>query len=182
MAAMVLTMLFIGIGMVSTLQPKFLTLIAIHRPLGIAILLLAIFRLGVRLQRGTPPLPADLPRWQAISAKASHYFLYGLLIAMPLIGWSMLSAGGYPIVLGGPIHLPKIMPHNDVLYAFLRSARSALPTMLASTRKTPGIAATPWETSRKLSRTSPWSAPRSTWTARWGPADHETRVVERRCR
>src|SRR5262245_10237764 len=60
--------------------------------------------------------------------------------------------------------------------------RSALPTMLASTRKTPGIAATPWETSRKLSRTSPWSAPRSTWTARWGPADHETRVVERRCR
>src|SRR5215510_8685431 len=38
--------------------------------------------------------------------------------------------------------------------------RSALPTMLASTRKTPGIAATPWETSRKLSRTSPWSAPR----------------------
>src|SRR5256712_812239 len=57
--------------------------------------------------------------------------------------------------------------------------RSALPTMLASTRKTPGIAATPWETSRKLSRTSPWSAPRSTWTARWGPADHETRVVER---
>lgn len=60
--------------------------------------------------------------------------------------------------------------------------RSALPTMLASTRKTPGIAATPWETSRKLSRTSPWSAPRSTWTTRWGPADHETRVVERRCR
>jgi hypothetical protein len=53
---------------------------------------------------------------------------------------------------------------------------------VASTRKTPGIAATPWETSRKLSRTSPWSAPRSTWTARWGPADHETRVVERRCR
>src|SRR6516164_9538249 len=49
-------------------------------------------------------------------------------------------------------------------------------------RSTPGIAATPWESSRKLSRTSPWSAPRSTWTARWGPADHETQVVERRCR
>jgi cytochrome b561 len=52
MAAMVLAMLFIGIGMVSTLQPKFLTLIAVHRPLGIAILLLAIFRLGVRLGAG----------------------------------------------------------------------------------------------------------------------------------
>jgi cytochrome b561 len=133
MAAMVLAMLFIGIGMVSTLRPKFLTLIAIHRPLGIAILALALFRLGVRLWRGAPPLPADLPRWQAISAKASHYLLYGLLIAMPLIGWSMLSAGGYPIVLYGPIYLPKIVPHNDTLYAFLRSAHTVFAYLFFAT-------------------------------------------------
>jgi cytochrome b561 len=63
MAAMILAMLFIGIGMVSTLQPKFLTLIAIHRPLGVTISLLGIFRLGVRQQRGAPSLPADLPLW-----------------------------------------------------------------------------------------------------------------------
>jgi cytochrome b561 len=130
MAAMVLATLFIGIGMVSTLQPKFLTLIAIHRPLGIAILLLAIFRLGVRLRRGAPSLPADLPRWQAFGAKASHYLLYALLIVMPLIGWAMLSAGGYPIVLYGSIHLPKIMPHNDELYALLRSAHTILAALL----------------------------------------------------
>jgi cytochrome b561 len=61
MAAMVLAMLFIGIGMVSTLQPRFLVLIAIHKPLGIAILALALLRLAVRLRRGAPPLPADLP-------------------------------------------------------------------------------------------------------------------------
>ena len=54
MAAMVLAMLFIGVGMVSTLQPKFLTLFAIHRPLGITILVLVSFRLSVRLWRGTP--------------------------------------------------------------------------------------------------------------------------------
>jgi cytochrome b561 len=72
--------------MVSTLQPKFLTLIAIHRPLGITILVLALFRLSVRLWRGTPALPSYLPSWQAFAAKASHYLLYGLLTAMPLIG------------------------------------------------------------------------------------------------
>ena len=137
MAAMVLAMLFIGIGMVSTLHPKFLTLIAIHRPLGIAILLLALFRLGVRLRRGAPPLPADLPHSLAIGAKASHYLLYALLIAMPLIGWAMLSAGGYPIVLGGPIHLPKIMPHNDELYAFLRSAHTILRISALRDRPSP---------------------------------------------
>jgi cytochrome b561 len=133
MAAMVLTMLFIGIGMMSTLHPKFLTLIAIHRPLGIAILLLALLRLGVRLRRGAPPLPADLPRWQAIGACASHYLLYALLIAMPLVGWSMLSAGGYRIVLGGPIHLPKIMPQNDTLYAVLRGAHTVLAFVFFAT-------------------------------------------------
>jgi len=48
--------------------------------------------------------PADLPCWQAAAAKASHLVLYVLLIVMPLVGWSMLSAGGYPIVLYGPIY------------------------------------------------------------------------------
>jgi cytochrome b561 len=48
------------------------------------------------------------------------------LIAMPLIGWSMLSAGGYPIVFYGSIHLPKIAPHNDELYAFLRGTHTIL--------------------------------------------------------
>src|SRR5262249_28517763 len=38
-------------------------------------------------------------------------------------------------------------------------------------RKRPVIVARPWETSLKLSRTLHWSALRSTWTARWGPAD-----------
>jgi len=133
MAAMVVAMLFIGVGMVSTLHPKFLTLLSVHRPLGIAILVLAVFRLGVRLWRGAPPLPSDLPLWQAAAAKASHYLLYGLLIAMPLIGWSMLSAGGYPILLYGPIYLPKIAPHNDALYALLRSAHTWLAYLLFAT-------------------------------------------------
>jgi cytochrome b561 len=62
-------------------------------------LVLAVLRLGVRLRRGAPPIPADLPWWQAAGAKASHVLLYTLLIVMPLVGWSMLSAGGYPIVL-----------------------------------------------------------------------------------
>ena len=32
MAIMVLTMLFIGVSMVSTLRPRYLTLISIHKP------------------------------------------------------------------------------------------------------------------------------------------------------
>jgi cytochrome b561 len=37
MAVCILAMLFIGVGMVSTVKPKYLTLVSIHKPLGIAV-------------------------------------------------------------------------------------------------------------------------------------------------
>ena len=126
MAVMVLTMLFIGVSMVSTLEPRFLTLITIHKPLGIAILALAALRLAVRSRLGAPPLPDDLPRIQALAAKLSHFMLYALLIAMPLVGWGMLAAGGYPVVLYGSLHLPEILPHDDQLHAILRMTHTVL--------------------------------------------------------
>jgi cytochrome b561 len=133
MALMVLAMLFIGVTMVSTLKPRFLTLIAIHKPLGIAILVLALLRLGMRFRRGAPPLPPDLPSIQANGAKLSHVVLYALLIAMPVIGWGMLSAGGYPIQLFGSFHLPKILPQDDHLYALLRTAHTLLAYLFFAT-------------------------------------------------
>ena len=63
MAAAILAMLFIGAGMVVSLQYR-AQLLDLHRPLGIAILLLAIVRLVNRLSRPTPALPADLPAIQ----------------------------------------------------------------------------------------------------------------------
>src|SRR5215469_2286427 len=76
MAICILAMLFIGVGMVSTVNPKYLTLVAIHKPLGVAILVLALIRLAVRLRYGTPPLPADLPEPMRVAAKLSHYAFY----------------------------------------------------------------------------------------------------------
>jgi len=132
MALIIIAMLFIGIGMVSTLKPAYLTLVAIHKPLGLAILLLVILRLMVRIRRGAPPLPTDLPWWQALAAKASHVLLYALMFAMPLIGWSMLSAGGYPVVVAG-VHLPPVAPHDDTLHAILRTAHTWLALLLFAT-------------------------------------------------
>lgn len=133
MAIMVLAMLFIGVSMVSTLKPRFLILISIHKPLGIAILVLALLRLGVRLRLGAPKLPDDLPRTQALAAQLSHLVLYALLIAMPLVGWGMLSAGGYPVVLYGSFHLPAILPHDDQLHAILRTTHTVLAYMFFAT-------------------------------------------------
>jgi cytochrome b561 len=126
MAFCILAMLFIGVGMVSTVTAKYLTLVSIHKPLGIAILVLALLRLAIRLRAGAPPLPVDLPTPMKLAAKLSHYVLYGLMIAMPLLGWGMLSAGAYPVELFGGLRLPAILPQNDGLHTALWNAHRTL--------------------------------------------------------
>ncbi|NPT36940.1 cytochrome b [Paraburkholderia xenovorans] len=133
MAPLIIAMLFIGVGMVATVSRAHDTLIAIHKPLGIALLLLVVLRVGVRLTRGSPPLPDAMPAPQRFAAKASHLVLYVLMAAMPLIGWAMLSAAGYPVTLYGPLHLPPIAPHNVELFALLRALHTWLAFALFAT-------------------------------------------------
>src|SRR5256886_9372623 len=121
MAAMVLTMLCIGVAMVVSLA-SYHVLVSIHRPLGIAILILVGVRFVNRLLNPPPPFPATMSRAERRAATASEYTLYGLMFVLPLVGWGMLSAANYPIVLFGPLHLPFILPHSPMLYALLRRA------------------------------------------------------------
>jgi cytochrome b561 len=125
MAAMVLTMLGIGVAMVTSLA-NYHVLVSIHRPLGIAILLLVVVRFVNRLLNPPPPFPATMSRVERLAATASEYLMYGLMFLLPLVGWGMLSAARYPIVLYGSLHLPYILPHDVMLYAVLRKAHSVL--------------------------------------------------------
>ena len=54
-----------------------------------------------------------------LAAHASHYAFYALMIGMPLLGWGMLSAAGYPVVLLGGIRLPAILPQSDGVHTLL---------------------------------------------------------------
>jgi cytochrome b561 len=126
MAICIIAMLFIGVDMVSTIMPKYLTLIAFHRSLGIVILVLVLIRLVVRLRSGAPPLPSDLPPVMKLAAELSHYALYGLMIVMPLLGWAMLSAAEYPVVVFGGLHLPPIAPQSESLHTLLWTAHHYL--------------------------------------------------------
>ena len=125
MAAMVLTMLCVGVAMVVSLA-NYHVLVSIHRPLGIAILILVVVRFVNRLLNPPPPLPATMSRAERLAATASELTMYGLMFVLPLVGWGMLSAARYPIVLFGSLHLPFILPHNAMLYAALRKAHTVL--------------------------------------------------------
>src|ERR1700722_5681661 len=129
MAAMLLAMLFIGVSMVSSLG-DYHKLVAIHRPLGIMILILAAIRLVNRMFTTLPPFPPTMSPLERRIAPASEKLFYTLRFALPLVGWGILSAGHYPIVMFGPVHLPPILPANPLLYTILRKTHTVLAYLL----------------------------------------------------
>jgi cytochrome b561 len=131
-AAMVLSMLFIGVTMVASLA-DYHRLVSIHRPLGILILIVVIIRFVNRKLSKLPPFPPTMSPQERRVAHASEILLYSLLFALPLVGWGMLSAGSYPIVMYGPLHLPRVLPANPTLYAVLRKAHTILAYALFGT-------------------------------------------------
>jgi cytochrome b561 len=130
MAVLILAMLFIGVGMAASVSGRYSLLVSIHKPIGIAILVLVVIRFLNRLINPPPPLPASLPPIQRFAAHASHIALYLLMFVLPLVGWGMLSAAGYPIVLYGSLQLPPILPTGAALYAELRQLHTVLAYLL----------------------------------------------------
>ena len=94
-------------------SPLRLKLYNYHKWAGITFLILSVLRLLWRLLNRPPALPkaveAAMPTWQAKSYHATHYALYALFFAVPLIGWAYSSAAGFPIVLFGVLPLPDFM-------------------------------------------------------------------------
>lgn len=84
-----------------------------HKWAGITFLILSVLRLLWRLLNRPPALPKAIalamPNWQTKMYHATHYALYALFFAVPLIGWAYSSAAGFPIVLFGVLPLPDFM-------------------------------------------------------------------------
>jgi cytochrome b561 len=129
MAVLVLTMLGIGIAMVASLG-DYHSLVSIHRPLGIAILILVVIRFVNRQFSTLPPFPPTMSSQERFVAHASEVLLYTSLFVLPLVGWGMLSAARYPIVMFGSLHLFPILPHSVMLYAVLRKTHTFLAYLL----------------------------------------------------
>ena len=87
--------------------------------------------MAVRRVAGALGRPKFWPRQRM--ASASERLLYTLMFALPLVGWGMLSAGHYPIVLIGAVHLPPILPAVPMLYAVLRQTHTILALLLFAT-------------------------------------------------
>jgi len=96
-------------------------LLALHRSLGVLILGLAAIRLLNRMRvRRRLPCSVNAAGTPAYTAeKATHYLLYALMLAIPLLGWFKTNAAGHPVSCFGLFSLPMLMPRSRELSYWL---------------------------------------------------------------
>lgn len=115
-AALIFTLMALGWLAVSTpLSPAKINLFYWHKSLGMLVLVLVLVRLGWRAGNPAPALPADLPRWEPLLARAVHVILYILIVLMPVSGWLIDSASGIPFKIFWALPLPAITPVSGSL-------------------------------------------------------------------
>ncbi|HQT70362.1 MAG TPA: cytochrome b [Thiobacillus sp.] len=108
------------------LSPTKLQLYSYHKWIGITVLLLAGLRVVWRLTHRPPPLPDSVVRWQRQVSAAVHGLLYLLILAIPLSGWLMSSAKGFPVVWFGVVPLPDLVGKDKALGDLLVGVHQAL--------------------------------------------------------
>ena len=72
-------------------SPQARSLLRIHVPLGILILLLAVARAIWRYRHAPPPAPCGQPHWQIAAARVSHTLLYVVPILLGASGLALLA-------------------------------------------------------------------------------------------
>lgn len=96
-------------------SPQKLKFYAWHKWLGITLFTLVIIRLTWRLTHPIPQFSATMSIWERHAAQFVHFLLYFLMLAIPLSGWLMSSAAGFPVVFLGWIPLPDLVAKNKEL-------------------------------------------------------------------
>lgn len=89
----------------------------LHKSFGLSVLVLSVLRLGWRLGHKPPALPPEMPRWEVLAAKGTHWVFYFLMFALPLSGWAVVSTSSFafPTMWFGLFewpHLPLGTPEN----------------------------------------------------------------------
>lgn len=109
-AAALVALYWIGWSMTGIdLGPDKLRLYALHKSIGLTVLLAALVRLAWRATHPAPALPATVAPWQRKISTATHAALYALLLLIPLSGWVLNGTTGFPLAWFGLVQLPNLV-------------------------------------------------------------------------
>lgn len=133
-----IVLLIIGQGTVGLVMhemqnsPTKIQIYALHKSFGLTILTLVVLRLLWRWYAGTPKPVPGTPGWQEKIATLSHWGLYALLFAIPISGWVLNSAAGFPLQWFGLFNLPDIVGKNHDLHETAEDLHELLFWVLVS--------------------------------------------------
>ncbi len=129
---LILVMAYLGLTMEDLPSgPDKIKTYALHKSIGITILGLVSLRLLWRIYAGTPHPVSGTPAWQERIASLTHWAIYGLLFAMPLSGWVVNSAAGFPLQWFGMVNLPHIVGRDHDLHELAEDAHEIMFWALA---------------------------------------------------
>jgi len=111
----------------------FFTIVQTHKSIGLTVLVLSLLRLGWRLINPIPELPTDFGIPMRVLARGTHYLFYFLIVAVPFVGWTMVSASalGTPTNFYGLFHWPNLPFFNGMPRADKRQYHELFSTMHA---------------------------------------------------
>lgn len=114
--ALVLWMAWLGLTMTDLPNtPRKVETYSLHKSLGLLVLALMLLRGAWRLYAGAPEPEPGTPAWQHRIATATHGALYLLLLAIPVSGWVINSASGFPLRWLGLFRVPQISARSEAL-------------------------------------------------------------------
>jgi cytochrome b561 len=106
-------------------DPMKFQVISLHKSIGLTVLVLSVLRLVWRWINPVPPPPTGLKPWMRTAALFMHRLFYFMIIAIPLAGWLMVSAGamGHATPVFGQFGIPHLFdwPAFPVLSGMTRS-------------------------------------------------------------
>lgn len=129
---LVFWLFYLGWTMVDLrLSPQKFQDYALHKSLGLTVLMLVAVRLVWRRLNTVPPLPAGMQRHETILAKATHHGIYVLLVLIPLTGWLYSSATASPANYFGFFEVPDLIPTNETAGKVLKIVHEWAGNLLA---------------------------------------------------
>ena len=106
-----------------------LWLYGLHKTVGFTVLALILLRIAWHLISPPPPPlgPRDLP---FRAARAAHWAIYGLLVAIPLTGWAGSSATGIDVMIADRWTVPPLVDASEAAESFWFGLHDILTKLL----------------------------------------------------
>lgn len=94
-------------------RAQYSELLRLHKSIGLVVLFLVLLRFAWNRYRARPPIASTLSAPQRRLALGAHFTLYGLMLAIPLLGWFASMAYGGRTHFFGLFELPVILAKDQ---------------------------------------------------------------------